>query len=252
MADGCGTKKFKCTVAYDGTAYSGFQTQINAISVQDCIEKSLEKIHKRPVKIYGSGRTDAGVHAKGQVFHFESELAISPARWTKALNVHLKRDIRILDTEEVDSHFHARYDVVKKEYRYYVYFNKIEDPFRRLYSYHVPQPINMDMMERAACLFIGEHDFTAFSSLKTTVHDKVRTIYHLDLVLKGNELTVICEGNGFLYNMVRMIVGTLVAVGRGRFSLSEIKEALTSQNRRFVGPTAPPHGLFLWKVTYEK
>jgi tRNA pseudouridine38-40 synthase len=245
-------KRFKCTVAYDGTNYAGFQIQQNAFTVQEAIEQALSKIHGYPVKITGSGRTDAGVHAKGQVFHFESELAIKESNWVRAINANLKSDIRIVDATEVHSYFHARYDVKKKEYRYYLYMNRMEDPFRRYYMHHIRHTLDLELVEQTALLFLGEHDFTAFSSIRSTVRSKVRTIYRLDIVPRNDEIEFICEGNGFLFNMVRIIVGSLIAVGSNKRTFSQIEEALTTQNRKLVGPTAPPHGLYLWKVSYDQ
>jgi len=243
-------KKYISTVAYDGTHYAGFQVQPNAPTIQQSIEKALERIHKKPIKIFGSGRTDAGVHAKGQVFHFETELEIAESNWTRAINANLGRDIRILETVEAPLDFHARYSVKKKEYRYFLHRGAVENPFRRLYTYHIPRTLDMELIQQATQLFIGEHDFTAFSSAKSNVQNKVRTIYRLEVVPMGDELIVICEGNGFLYNMVRIIVGTLIEVGLGNISLEHIQEAFITKNRKLVGVSAPPQGLFLWKVTY--
>lgn len=246
-------KKYKCTVAYDGTAYAGFQIQINALTIQEEIEKALFKIHKEQiVKITASGRTDSGVHAKGQVFHFESPLLIPEDNWTKALNTLLNEGIRILATEEVESDFHARFDVLKKEYRYFIHAHKEEDPFRRLYTHHFPYKLSIQKIQDAASLFIGKHDFTAFTSSSSAKEDKVRTIYRLDCLQKENEIILSCEGNGFLHNMVRIIVGTLLEAGQGKRSLVQIEEALKSKERRLAGKTAPAHGLFLWKVMYHE
>ncbi|WP_025028078.1 tRNA pseudouridine(38-40) synthase TruA [Caldalkalibacillus mannanilyticus] len=253
MTEGTSEKrKYKCTVAYDGTNYAGFQHQQNALSIQEAIEKALYKLHQTPVKIFGSGRTDAGVHARGQVFHFESELAIQESNWTRAINALLSPDIRIQHTEKVDLDFHARHDVLKKEYRYFLHLSRTEDPFKRLYQYRVSYDLDFAAMLEAARLFLGEHDFTAFCSKRTTVRSRIRTIYRLDLEKHGDKLVLICEGNGFLFNMVRIITGTLIAVGRKRLSYAQVKQALETLDRSLVGPTAPPHGLFLWKVSYPE
>jgi len=244
-------QKYKCIVAYDGTNYSGFQIQPNALTIQESIENALYKIHRRPVKIFGSGRTDAGVHSRGQVFHFESELDIQESNWTRALNAQLRPDIRIQSTSKVPNEFHARLDVVKKEYRYFLHLSKQEDPFKRLYQYRVPYSLDVQAMQKASQLLVGEHDFTAFCSSRTTVLSKVRTIYRLDVIEEGEDIVFICEGNGFLFNMVRIIVGTLIEVGRHRISEEQIKKALKTMDRSLAGFTAPAHGLFMWKVTYE-
>jgi tRNA pseudouridine38-40 synthase len=245
-------QRYKCTVAYDGSKYHGFQLQLNAFTIQEALEKALSKMHKKPMKITGSGRTDAGVHAKGQVFHFDSELKIEPHRWTKALNAILNRDIRILETIKVEPDFHARFDVLKKEYRYFIQTCAIEDPFRHLYAYHVPQTLNLTAMQEATQLFLGEHDFTAFSSLKTTVKEKVRIIHHFEMIPSDHEIMVICEGNGFLYNMVRIMVGTLIDIGQGKKDAKQVQQAFIKKDRNLAGKTAPAHGLVLWKVTYEE
>jgi tRNA pseudouridine38-40 synthase len=245
-------QRYKCTVAYDGSAYHGFQLQLNAFTVQEALEKALSTMHKQPRKIYGSGRTDAGVHAKGQVFHFDSELDIEPERWTRAFNTILKRDIRILETVKVEPNFHARFNVRKKEYRYFIQTSPIEDPFRRLYAYHVHQALNLTAMQEAAQSFLGEHDFTAFSSAKSEKKNRVRTIYRLELIPSDDEIMVICEGNGFLYNMVRIMVGTLIEIGQGKKEVEQVQQALIEKDRNLVGQTVPAHGLTLWQVTYDK
>lgn len=245
-------KRYKCVVAYDGTNYAGFQMQENAYTIQEAIERSLHHIHKEPVKIYASGRTDSGVHARGQVFHFDSKLDIPNQKWTRAINSGLKPDIRILDTVEVHSGFHSRFDVQKKEYRYFIQQGRVVDPFRRLYSFHVPLKLDLTLMEEAAKYFIGEHDFTAFSSIKSVKENKVRTLYQLELASNEDEIMVTCTGSGFLHSMVRIIVGTLVQVGQGKISAEQIVEAIRKKDRTLAGTTAPAQGLFLWQVSYKQ
>lgn len=246
--------RWKCTVAYDGTSYHGFQYQPKEASVQEQIEKALTRIHKAPVTIFGSGRTDGGVHAQGQVFHFDSSLQLRPNDWLRAINTYLPLDIRIREVEEATLDFHARYDARKKEYRYQIYRSPLEDPMKRLYWMHIRYSLDVEQMRKAAELFLGEHDFTGFSSSKSAVKSRVRTIYRLEIEQReledGDELILICEGNGFLYNMVRIIAGTLIDVGRGRRSLEQVKRALVEKNRAFAGKLAPAHGLFLWRVDY--
>jgi tRNA pseudouridine38-40 synthase len=243
-------KRYKCIVAYDGTNYAGFQLQENAYTIQEAIEHSLLHIHKEQVKIYASGRTDAGVHAKGQVFHFDSKLDIPNQKWTRAINSGLKPDIRIQETVEVPSDFHSRFDVQKKEYRYVIQQGRIVDPFRRLYSFHVPLKLDLPLMQEAATSFIGEHDFTAFSSIKSVKENKVRTLYQLEVSSHKDEIVITCVGSGFLHSMVRMIVGTLVQVGQGKMPVKQIVEAIERKDRTLVGTTAPAQGLFLWRVSY--
>lgn len=245
-------KKYKCTLAYDGTNYAGSQIQPQRKTIQGEIEAALATIHKGlPVKITLSGRTDAGVHARGQVFHFESNLAIPLANWIRAMNSLLPPDIRIIAIEEVSPDFHARFDCLWKEYRYFIYTGKVADPFRRLYSYHYPFPLSLSSIREACQLLIGTHDFSAFSSAGTEVKNKVRTIYHLDCQRREEELVFTIKGDGFLYNMVRIIVGTLLEIGEGRKDLQAVQLALSTGNRQHLGRTAPAHGLFLWKVEYK-
>ncbi|GAA0381180.1 tRNA pseudouridine(38-40) synthase TruA [Bacillus horti] len=247
--------RFKCTVSYDGTHYHGFQIQTNALSVQEKLEQALKRMHNEPVAVVGSGRTDAGVHARGQVFHFDSPLEIRMDKWTLALNSYLPKDIRIQSTEPIHADFHARHDVTRKQYRYHIYRSRLENPNRRLYWAHVPYGLDMDAIRAAAKVLEGEHDFTAFSSAKSDANHRVRTIKRLDIeerkVEDGEEIVLICEGNGFLYNMVRIIAGTLIDVGRGRSSIEQVQQALKLKERRLAGKTAPAHGLNLWWVAYD-
>lgn len=240
------------TVSYDGTNYSGFQSQQNAKTVQDEIEKVLRRMHKgNEVKIFASGRTDASVHAKGQVFHFDSPLDIAISRWDWAIQSQLPRDISIINVVEVAQEFHARYDVVSKEYRYYIQTDRVIDVFRRNYSFHYPFPLNVEKMKVAAKYLEGTHDFTSFCSTKTAHTNKVRTIYLIEINERNKELEVRFVGNGFLYNMVRIIIGTLLDVGRGKRDHEDILPILESKNRQRAGKTAPGHGLFLWEVNYN-
>lgn len=246
-------KKYKCTLAYDGTAYAGSQIQPQERTVQGEIEAALAQLHQgASVGITLSGRTDAGVHAKAQVFHFESSLAIPEQNWVKALNRLLPADIRILNVTVVAADFHARYDALRKEYRYFINTEEVEDPFRRHYCYHYPFPLSVDLMKAAAQLLIGTHDFSAFSSAKTEVENKVRTIYELDCISQGSEFVISIVGNGFLYHMVRIIVGTLLEIGQGKRDIALLKRALATGDRELAGRTAPPQGLFLWKVEYPE
>lgn len=220
--------------------------------MQDEIEKVLRRMHKgNEVKIFASGRTDASVHAKGQVFHFDSPLDIAISRWDWAIQSQLPRDISIINVVEVAQEFHARYDVVSKEYRYYIQTDRVIDVFRRNYSFHYPFPLNVEKMKVAAKYLEGTHDFTSFCSTKTAHTNKVRTIYLIEINERNKELEVRFVGNGFLYNMVRIIIGTLLDVGRGKRDHEDILPILESKNRQRAGKTAPGHGLFLWEVNYN-
>lgn len=244
-------QRYKCKVAYVGTSYSGYQVQPNMVTVQSVIEEALLKLHKgTQVRINASGRTDAGVHAKGQVIHFDSFLKIPEDKWTIALNSLLPNDIAILKVEQVPSDFHARFDVVKKEYRYFIYPSKINDPFLQPFSYQFKYPLNISKMIAASQYLIGTHDFTSFCSAKTEVEDRVRTIHAIELLEENGLLVLRFVGNGFLYNMVRILVGTLLEVGTGERDPASIPGLLAKKDRTASGKTAPAHGLYLWEVFY--
>ncbi|MDQ0216146.1 tRNA pseudouridine38-40 synthase [Oikeobacillus pervagus] len=244
--------RIKCIVCYDGTAFAGYQIQPNGRTIQGCIEKALKMIHKgQDVKVFASGRTDAGVHAVGQVLHFDSPLRIPPHKWPNAINGLLPRDIRIKECEIVDSSFHARFSASGKEYRYKVHTSAFQDPFRRNFSYHYPYKLDMKWMEEAAKNLIGTHDFTSFCSAKTDVEDKVRTIEQISIHSSQDELEFHFIGNGFLYNMVRILTGSLLDIGSGKISPNEIKRILEAKNRSMAGKTAPAAGLYLWRVFYD-
>jgi tRNA pseudouridine38-40 synthase len=245
-------KRYKCEVSYDGTAFHGYQVQPNKRTVQSELEAALSKLHKgKEVKVTASGRTDAGVHARGQVIHFDSDLNIPLAKWQLALNATLSSEIVILSIEEVDKEFHARFHATGKEYRYFIDNQKIRDPFHRNYSYHFPYQLNLEAMKEACVHFIGEYDFTSFCSAKTEVVDRVRTIYDLNISFEGEQLVLRFRGNGFLYNMVRIIVGTLLQVGTGAIMADSIPGILEKRDRTYAGKTAPPQGLYLWEVFYK-
>ncbi|MFG6117257.1 tRNA pseudouridine(38-40) synthase TruA [Halobacillus sp. MO56] len=245
-------QKLKCIIQYDGTAFAGYQVQPNGRTIQAEIEAALSKMHKgEVVKVIASGRTDAGVHAVGQVIHFTSDLDIPLDGWKRALTAMLPADIRVADVQYANSDFHARYDTTGKEYHYKVLNQKEADLFRRHYSYHVPQPLNIEAMSKACDYLEGEHDFTSFCSARTTVKgDKIRTITKAEVVVEGNEITFIFRGTGFLYNMVRILVGTLLEIGRGERDPEAVTGMILARDRSAAGKTAPPHGLFLWKVFY--
>jgi tRNA pseudouridine38-40 synthase len=245
-------ERIKCTVSYDGTNFSGYQVQQNKRTVQQEIENVLQKLHKgEVVRIHASGRTDATVHAYGQVFHFDSPLRIPEERWVAALNSLLPDDISVRLVEKAAPDFHARFDVVSKEYRYRILLSKQKDVFSRHYAYHCPYKLNLRAIEAAIPHFIGTHDFTSFCSAKTEIEDKERTIYELEMQQQGDELTFRFVGNGFLYNMVRIIVGTLLDIGQGKLQPEDIPRILEKRDRRLAGKTAPGHGLYLWQVNYN-
>lgn len=241
----------KATIAYDGTAFAGYQIQPNARTVQGELEAALTKLHKgEPVRTYASGRTDAGVHARGQVIHFDTSLKIPEPNWMKAMQALLPDDIVVHDVQRVEDGFHARFDARMKEYRYRIVLGGIQDVFRRHYTLHVPHRLNVDAIQMALSYVVGTHDFTSFCSVKTDVEEKKRTIYEAELIRERDELVFRFVGNGFLYNMVRILVGTLLEVGRNERDPHEMKEILAARSRERAGKTAPPQGLILWSVSY--
>lgn len=246
------SKRIKCTLSYDGTHFSGYQIQPGKRTVQGELERALERIHKgEAIRITASGRTDAGVHAYGQVVHFDTFLSLSPDQWKKALNALLPDDIVIKDAQEAAPSFHARFSAKAKEYRYKVRIAQERDVFLRNYCYHFPYPLDIGAMRRSLSLIEGTHDFTSFCSAKTDVDDRVRTIYTADMTVQDDLLEFRFIGNGFLYNMVRIIVGTILEVGQGKRSVDSISSALAAKDRRFAGKMAPSQGLYLWKVYYD-
>lgn len=245
---------YKLTIAYEGTHYSGWQIQPNASSIQQNIQEALAVILKTDkMAIIGSGRTDAGVHARAQIAHFHSEERLNLHRLLVSLNGLLPRDIRVMKVEPAASHFHSQYSAVGKEYHYYLYLDRVMDPFQRLYSWHLLRKIDIDLLKQAARLFIGTHDFTSFANeahAGTAAHDPVRTLYRLDVIEVDGGLRLEFEGDGFLYKMVRNIVGTLVDVASQKKSLEEIDQIFAAKDRRLAGMAAPPQGLFLVRVDY--
>ncbi|WP_226671065.1 tRNA pseudouridine(38-40) synthase TruA [Metabacillus litoralis] len=244
--------KVKCIVSYDGSQFSGYQVQPKKRTVQSEIEEALTKLHKgNSIKIFASGRTDANVHAVGQVFHFETSLTIPEERWPYALNSLLPEDIVITSASYVDEEFHARFDVVKKEYRYIINQQKTQDVFKRKYCFHYPYELDLHSIQKACSLLSGTHDFTSFCAAKTEVENKVRTLYSIDVKKEGNDVVFSFIGSGFLYNMVRILVGTLLEIGLGLKSFEDIPAILEGRDRRLSGKTVPGHGLYLWKVYYD-
>ncbi|MBT2681176.1 tRNA pseudouridine(38-40) synthase TruA [Bacillus sp. ISL-35] len=243
--------RIKCIISYDGTGFYGYQVQPGKRTVQSELEKALEKLNKgTSIRVSASGRTDAGVHARGQVIHFDTMLEIEPARWQIALNSLLPDDIAVHSVELARPDFHARFDAVGKEYRYFLLPSKHRDPFQRNYAYQFPYEQDLEAMKEAARLLLGTHDFTSFCSAKTEVEDRVRTLQEIDFFEENGLLVFRFVGNGFLYNMVRILVGTLLEVGTGRRAADSMLQLLQAQDRTRAGKTAPGHGLYLWKVFY--
>ncbi len=243
-------KRIRMVVQYDGTAYVGWQTQPNGLAVQERIERELLKLTGARTVLHASGRTDSGVHALAQVAHFDTESRIPPDKFAYALNAGLPADIRILFRGEAEG-FHARFDVLKKHYRYNIQHSAHASAFTRTTALHVHTALDVAAMNAAAQLLLGTHDFSAFRAAGTTVESAVRTIYRSEWAEDGCLLHYDVAGSGFLYNMVRILVGTMLEIGQGRRAPDSIARALASGDRRDAGPTAPAHGLFLSRVEYS-
>lgn len=244
-------KRIKLTIAYDGTNYCGWQIQPNGITIEEVINKALQKLTGEPILVIGASRTDSGVHAMGNVAVFDTETSIPPERIAMALNQRLPEDIVIVKSEEVALDFHPRYCDCSKTYEYHIINTRIPVPTKRLTNYFVSYNLNLDHMREAASYLVGEHDFVSFCNVRTDVENTVRTITALDVIENGNEITIRITGNGFLYNMVRIIVGTLIRVGRGFYTPEKVKEILEAKDRKAAGVTAPAHGLMLMNIEYK-
>jgi tRNA pseudouridine38-40 synthase len=250
LKGGYGLRNLMLTIEYDGTNYHGWQRQDNAVTVQEMLEKSLKKITKEDITVTGCSRTDTGVHALAFVCNFYTQSNIPVDKLPYALNSILPDDIVALECKEVPQEFHARYWAKGKKYRYRVINRAFPSAFERNYACHWPYPLDINLMKAAAQFFIGEHDFKAFMASGSSIKDTVRNIYSLTVEQKDNEVIIEISGNGFLYNMVRIISGTLLYVGNGKISVEQISDIIKAGDRRKAGITAPPQGLFLVEVYY--
>lgn len=245
--------KYKLLLAYDGTSYGGWQSQHNAPSIQGQLKKALETLLRTAVHPVASGRTDSGVHALGQVAHIDCPEILDKGKTLYSLNALLSPDIRVLALEKVPPHFHARYSAMSKVYHYHIYLGKILDPLRRRYLTHISYKIDLNLLTKASHHFLGTHDFTSFANEAhrgSASHDPVRTLQRLDIVRTGEEMRLEFEGDGFLYKMVRNIVGTLLDVASFKIPLEDIPAIFAAKDRRKAGRCAPPEGLFLMEVRY--
>jgi pseudouridylate synthase I len=243
--------RIKCVISYDGSGFQGYQIQKNARTVQAEIESVLARMHKgKRIPITAAGRTDTGVHALGQVIHFDTTLNLPDDTWIQALNAQLPKDIAVMEAEAVPEGFHARYSAKGKEYRYRVLLTPVRNPLLRHYAYHFPYPVDVGRMKEAAGYLLGTHDFTSFSASGSSVRNKIRTIYRFEILQEGKELWFVVSGNGFLYNMVRIMVGTLLEIGTGKREPEDIPKILSVKDRKSAGKTAPGHGLYLYQVFY--
>jgi tRNA pseudouridine38-40 synthase len=243
--------RYRITVAYDGSQYAGWQVQPAHMTVQQRLEEVLASLSGETVKIHGSGRTDQGVHAEGQVAHFDLMKRWQPPVLHKGLNALLPADIRVLRVARAKADFHARRSARKKEYRYIIWNGEVMDPCRRFYATHVRRPLDVKVMQAAAHELVGRHDFAAFTANPNRiVESTVRKIEYLNVRKQGPLITVTVASEGFLYKMVRSICGLLIRVGEGAVTPQEVREILASRLRTARVPTAPPEGLSLWRVWY--
>lgn len=242
----------KAVVAYDGSNYAGWQKQENALGIQEVMERALYKIHHFPSEVVASGRTDAKVHALGQVIHFYKQENISAEQYRKALNGLLPKDIRILSCTEIADDFHARFSAKSKHYDYICTY-KIDDPFAYPYKCFLYKKLDLNQMEKAKQSLLGTHDYTSYSSCKIDSRKpRIKTIHQIDIKENGSDILFSFYGTGFLRYQVRMMVGTLLAVGEGKIPPEKVKEILEAQDKHACRFNAPPQGLYLVEVKYEQ
>ena len=248
--------KFKLTLAYDGSAYHGWQSQKSGRGVADQVEAALARLFASSPKLVSSSRTDTGVHAMGLVAHLEippDELRMPARQLALAINSGLPDDIRVVAATRAAATFNARFDATAKQYCYTVWNHPAMNPLVRHRAWHVPQPLDLAAMKSAAALFVGRHDFRSFTAKRAGVlGDSTRTLTRCEVTRRGSEITILLEGGGFLYKMCRGIAGSLVQVGQGKFPPQEVSVMLNHRDRRSAGVNAPAHGLVLWKVSYSK
>lgn len=244
-------KRVKLIIAYDGTNYCGWQIQINGITVEEVLNKAISELTGVETAVIGASRTDSGVHAMGNVAVFDTESKIPGEKFSFALNQRLPNDIRIQKSEEVPLEWHPRFCNSTKTYEYKILNRKFDMPTQRLYTHFVYMPLNVEKMKEAAKYIVGEHDFASFCSSGSQVESTVRTVYRLEVDKNDDVISIIISGNGFLYNMVRIIVGTLIKVGLGVYPPEYVKEIIEAKDRNAAGPKAPSCGLMLVKIDYE-
>lgn len=245
-------KRVKLTIAYDGTNYCGWQIQPNGITVEEVVNRELSRLLKEEIHVIGASRTDSGVHALGNVAVFDTEARIPAEKVSFALNRSLPEDIVIQKSEEVPQDFHPRFCDSTKTYEYRIWNATFVQPVNRLYTYHVHDTLDVEAMQRAAQFIVGEHDFASFCSVGAQVQSTVRTVYSVDVIKENELITIRVTGAGFLYNMVRIIAGTLLQVGLGAKPAEWVREVLEAKDRSQAGPTAPAQGLTLMKIEYSK
>lgn len=244
-------KRIRLTVAYDGTNYCGWQIQPNGVTIEEILNRTLSALTGESIRVIGASRTDSGVHARGNIAVFDTDTSIPPERIAYAINRHLPEDIVVVRSEEVPADWHPRYQDCTKTYEYHILNAEVPDPTRRFTTYFVSYKLDVEKMRQAAGYLVGTHDFASFCNIRTNVEDTVRTIYELQVQEEQGELVIRIRGNGFLYNMVRIIVGTLLRVGRDFYTPEHVKEILEAKDRQAAGVTAPPQGLMLVEIRYD-
>ena len=245
-------RNIRLTIEYDGKEFNGWQKQPNKLNIQGNLEKVISDLTKEEIEIIGSGRTDAGVHALGQVANFKTNSNIPIEKFAIAINSRIKQSIRVKKAEEVDERFHSRYNCKRKTYRYIINTSETGSAIYRNLEYNIKMQLDVKKMQEAVKFFIGEHDFSAFKSSGTSSKSSVRTVYNAKVEQDGERIIIELTGNGFLYNMVRIISGTLVEVGLNKIKPEDITKIIESKNRQNAGKTLPPCGLYLVSVEYEK
>ncbi|MBQ8856954.1 MAG: tRNA pseudouridine(38-40) synthase TruA [Lachnospiraceae bacterium] len=245
-------KRIKLVTAYDGTNYHGSQIQNNGKTIEGVLKAELSSLLQEEINLIGASRTDAGVHARGNVYVFDTESRIPPEKFTYALNARLPEDIRVQESCEVPADFHPRHQDTVKTYEYRILNQKLPLPEYRLYAHFTYETLDVEKMNEACRYFIGEHDFASFCAAGSQVESTVREIYDLHVEKNGELLTISVTGNGFLYNMVRIIAGTLLKVGSGHILPEEIEQIIAGKDRALAGPTAPAKGLTLVKFRYPE
>lgn len=243
-------RNIKLIIEYDGKSFNGWQKQPNKLNIQGEIEKAIGEITGEEIDLIASGRTDAGVHSLGQTANFKTNSNIPIEKFPIAINSKLKKSIVIKSAEEVEERFHSRYSVKSKKYRYTINNSQYGSAIYRDMEYHFPFNLDVSKMQEGAKYFVGEHDFKAFKASGTSSKSSVRIIYKAEVIKNGDRIYIELTGNGFLYNMVRIIAGTLLDVGLGKIKPEEIPEIIESGNRKLAGRTLPAHGLYLLKVDY--
>lgn len=241
-------RTIKLIIEYDGTGYAGWQLQPNGLTVQQLLEEALARLVKHPVRLYSSGRTDAGVHARGMVAMFRTETTIPVKAFSEGVNTLLPPDIAVREAVEAPAAFNPRSDATGKHYRYSILAAQCRSPLGRLYAWHLRQPLDLARMRQAAAVFVGEHDFAAFRTTGCAAKTTVRRIDALEIVREGTFVHIDVRGSGFLRNMVRLMVGTLVEIGKGRMEPDHVRHCL--EEGAAAGPTAPSRGLCLMEVYY--